>query len=240
MIVVGVDGCKFGWVAAKVEIESEELPKTLSLKSFLTFEEIVDAYVSEAAAIAVDIPIGLIECQRSADIDARAVLSKRKSSVFPAPDPRVVDLDDYQEANSVMRKFCGKGVSKQAFALFPKVREVNEVVARRDPKQENIIEIHPEICFWAMNDERAMCHPKRTVDGYAERRNLLSKWLDFDLWRDPLGAGKQSQGAGADDVLDAIAAAWTARRWAVAPREAKRFPVDEKRDADGLRAEIVY
>src|SRR5215207_10188234 len=110
MIVVGVDGCRFGWVAARLDLGPVEPTEKLKLKSFLTFEEIVDAYLADADAIAVDIPIGLDECQRRADIEARAVLDKRKSSVFPAPDPRVVHLDEYWAANIRMQELCGKGI----------------------------------------------------------------------------------------------------------------------------------
>jgi predicted RNase H-like nuclease len=240
MMVVGVDGCKFGWVAARVDLGSVQPSEKLKLKSFLTFEEIVDAYYAEADAIAVDIPIGLIECQRRADIEARAILGKRKSSVFPAPDPRVVHMDDYWEANARMQELCGKGVSRQAFAIFRKVAEVNDVVLRRDSQQSKIIEIHPEVCFWAMNGEQAMSHPKRTDDGFRERLELLRDWLHLPLWNNPAIARKLTPGAEADDVLDAIVAGWTARRLAITPGGAGRFPVSEERDGKKLRAEIVY
>lgn len=239
MIVIGVDGCRFGWVAARVNCDALEPAERLRLTSFLTFEEIVDTY-SDATAIAVDIPIGLIECRRLADIEARAVLGKRKSSVFPAPDPRVVHIEDYWEANALMQDLCGKGISKQAFALFRKVAEVNEVVLRRDPEQKTIIEIHPELCFWAMNGKQAMSHPKRTEDGYRERLEYLRDWLHLPLWSTSEIARKLTPGAGGDDVLDAVAAAWTSRRWAAEPKEMGRFPLSPEIDENGLRAEIVY
>ena len=236
MIVVGVDGCPVGWVAARVKLEGD-VPSSLCLKSFRNFEEVVDEWV-EAAAVAVDIPIGLIECQRAADIEARAVLGGRKSSVFPAPDPRVIDLEGYREANQIMQEHCEKGISKQAFAIFPKVREVNEVVRRRDPQQQRIIEIHPEACFWALNAKRPLNHAKRTAEGYQERRALLQSWLAMPLWDDRKTARNQAIGAAADDVLDAIAAAWTAQWWAAGCPG--RFPVMKQHDAFGLCAEIVY
>jgi predicted RNase H-like nuclease len=139
-----------------------------------------------------------------------------------------------------MLKDCEKGISKQAFALIPKIREVNEVVRRRDPQQTRIIEIHPEVCFWALNGKRAMSFPKREDEGYRERRRLLDSWLSEPLWESPKIAAKQALGAAADDVLDSIAAAWTGERWANPNKSVGRFPAIEQKDDKGLRAEIVY
>jgi predicted RNase H-like nuclease len=46
------------------------------------------------------------------------------------------------------------------------------------------------------------------------------------------------RGAQPDDVLDAVAAAWTARKWVNG--SFGRFPAVEELDAKGLRAEIIY
>jgi predicted RNase H-like nuclease len=234
MVVVGVDGCKGGWVIVEWNVDTG----TITLDVLSNFGLVLEKYPEGTAdAIAIDIPIGLIECARQCDVEAKAVLNCRKPSVFPAPDPRVVCVPDYQEARLASTELCGKSISAQAFGIFPKVCEVNELMT--PGLQNRVIEIHPEVSFWAMNGFEEICPPKRTGPGYMERWNVLREHLDLqaDAWKTLHGGVKRAQH---DDVLDAMAAAWTARRWAVHPREAGRFPAVEERDAKGLRAEIVY
>ena len=95
MIVVGVDGCKGGWVTIEWNVDEG----TIELDVLKTFEMVLEKYpVNIADAVAIDIPIGLIECRRACDVEARSVLKCRKPSVFPAPDPRVVCMTDYKAA----------------------------------------------------------------------------------------------------------------------------------------------
>lgn len=81
MLVAGVDGCRAGWVAFKVE-----------LRTRATSLEVIDlpAWLRERppdlACVAIDIPIGLLEGPRACDKAARKLLGQpRGSSVFPAP-----------------------------------------------------------------------------------------------------------------------------------------------------------
>ncbi|MBW3631957.1 MAG: DUF429 domain-containing protein [Chloroflexi bacterium] len=90
MRVVGVDGCREGWVAVTWDTEARTPQEALSARVHTSFMDLLDA-CQEAMAIGVDIPIGLSESEpRQCDIAARKVLGPRRSSVFPAPDPRVV------------------------------------------------------------------------------------------------------------------------------------------------------
>jgi len=230
MIVVGVDGCKKGWIAAAWNTRKQEL----DLSVHTTFAEVLTNF-PHAKAIGVDIPIGLIECGRAADREARALLRCRKSSVFPSPDPRVVELLDYHTANDMMKELCGSGVPAQAFGIYRKVAEVNELVTPE--LQARLFEVHPEVCFWAMNGGMDICEPKRTPRGYATRLELLKRQLSLtDVNWATIENG--CRGAQADDVLDAIAAAWTARRWV--NHSFGRVPLESETDARGRRAEIVF
>lgn len=231
MKVVGVDGCPNGWVAILYDVEAG----TVVPKVHPSFEDVLAAY-SDAIAIGVDIPIGLSENgARRCDVDARRVLGPRRSSVFPAPDPRVIDVASYQEALDLSRKATGKGISKQGFAIYPKVAEVNRVLT--PSFQNRVFEVHPEVSFWALAGGRPMSHSKKKPEGYEERRSLLMNELGFDIYsrKEALGIARP---AGADDILDAIVAAWTARRRAEG--HAGRLPSDPPIDAKGLRMEIVY
>ena len=184
----------------------------------------------------MDIPIGLAEGEpRRCDVEARRVLGPRRSSVFPAPDPRVAGAPTYEGALALSRSLTGAGISKQGFAISAKVAEVNRAMA--PALQARVIEVHPEVGFWALAGGRPMAHAKGTPEGYEERRALLADGLGVEIWsRDE--ARRVAQPASPDDALDAIVAAWTARRWAAG--RASRLPPDPSVDARGLRMEIVY
>ncbi|MDQ3044566.1 MAG: DUF429 domain-containing protein, partial [Chloroflexota bacterium] len=104
--------------------------------------------------------------------------------------------------------------------------------------QDRAFEVHPEVSFWALAGERPMAHHKGKLEGYEERRELLAMELDGVDIPTRLEAHQIARPAKADDVLDTIVAAWTARRFAM--REAGRLPKDPETDACGLRMEIVY
>jgi predicted RNase H-like nuclease len=87
--VVGVDGCKCGWIAAKYAPDIDRL----TFATHADFSSLLLSY-PEAASIAVDIPIGLIDCllPRPCDMIARRHIGSRSSSVFPAPVAFILDV----------------------------------------------------------------------------------------------------------------------------------------------------
>jgi predicted RNase H-like nuclease len=230
--VVGVDGCKGGWLAVSYDL----LANTLTPACHAVFADVIESY-PDAACIAVDIPIGLTTANaRDCDREARRVLTRlRGSSVFPAPDPRVVNAASYQEAMVLSRSLTGKGVSAQAFGIYKKVADVNRLMT--PALQARIVEIHPEICFWAMAGMRPLEHAKRTPAGFEERRALLMATECFTV-PTRREAQRWVRDAGADDALDAIAAAWSARRFAEG--QSGCLPLNPLTDDNGLRMEMVY
>jgi len=232
MHVVGVDGCKGGWLAVSYDLNARELiPRRHG-----NFADVIQSY-PDAVCIAVDIPIGLTTAPaRACDLEARRALTRQRgSSVFPAPDPRIVNASSYEDAASLSRTLNGKGISVQAFGIFAKVAEVNGLMTPE--LQERIVEVHPEICFWALANRRPLAHPKKTLAGFEERRALLNSALDVRI-PTRLEAQGWVPGAAADDTMDAIAAAWSARRFAEG--RAGRLPLDPEKDESGLRMEMVY
>lgn len=231
--VVGVDGCRGGWVAVEFDSKSSMLvPRFHS-----TFREILDRY-SEAQAICIDVPIGLTEADyRACDKEARVELQERKSSVFPAPDPRLLHVGDfsYYEANNFSKTVTEKGLSQQLYAFIPKVAEVNYLMT--SALQNRVFEVHPEVCFWALNSGRPMAHSKKVPEGYEERRNLLADEFGPTIWTREQ-ASRLLKSAGPDDILDATVAAWTACR--VVEGNAGRLPAIPEKDARGLRMEMVF
>ena len=160
------------------------------------------------------------------------LLGPRRSSVFPAPTRPVLVAKTYNEACEIGRQADGRFLSQQAWAITKKISEVDAVVTPE--RQETIIEIHPELCFWAMNSERPLEYPKKDSLGMEIRRSLLKEQLVDPV----LFYNLRLTGAGRDDIHDALAALWTARRFAAG--SASRIPNIEQRDEKGLRTEMWY
>jgi predicted RNase H-like nuclease len=230
MIACGVDGCKRGWYAVLVSDENGAL-EIAAAQVHTTFREVL-GFADEAAVIAVDIPIGLSDGQpRECDVLARKMLGRpRASSVFPAPVRSALVASSYEEATRLTRQARGKGISLQSWAIFPKVREVDESLSA-DP-QARVVEVHPELCFWGLGG-RAMSHRKKTREGERERRLLLSGVLRGAF----LTEDSAQRGVARDDVLDALVAAYTA--FDLAAGRAWRIPETPTVDMRGLRMEMV-
>jgi predicted RNase H-like nuclease len=182
-------------------------------------------------AVAIDIPIGLAaDGPRRADVEARRQLGPRRSSVFPAPVRSVLNAVSYEEACAVSRAACGKAISKQLFNILPKIREVDALVTPL--RQQRLFEMSPELSL-AVLAGAPMAHAKTTAAGRAERVRVLGdifghEQIEHYVRRTPAGAQ-------VDDVLDAFAGAWTARRVASAQHLQFGGDVDER----GLRMEVT-
>ena len=127
MQVVGVDGCRGGWVAAVWDTQSV----TCVCAVFPTFSALLAAH-RDAERIGVDIPIGLPQRgARSCDVQARRVLGPRKASVFPAPARPLLGITDFAEALATSRRLADSGLSLQAFGLLAKIGEVDAALPSR-------------------------------------------------------------------------------------------------------------
>lgn len=104
--------------------------------------------------------------------------------------------------------------------------------------QERVVEVHPELSFWALANGQPMEHPKRTPQGFEERRALLADALVQVSVPAREQARRLVRPAAADDVLDALVAAWTARRYSEG--RSGRLPALPETDANGLRVEMIY
>ncbi len=170
----------------------------------------------------MDIPIGLVDGARDADAAARAFLVGQASSVFSAPPRAALDCERYEDALAAARRVTGKGLSKQAFHLFAKIREADALLP-----DERLFEVHPEVAFRLMHEDEAAAGRKKTWGGLMER---LTRLRTAGIALPPtLGA---ADAVGIDDVVDAAAAAWSARR--LASSEARAFPLEPtQRDRSG-------
>ena len=209
-LVAGVDAAKGGWVVAITTIDPGS-PVAFSLRP--SFADVwAEAQTQGVVAVGVDMPIGLPgQERRRSDIEARELLGPRRSSLFWTPPLCVLNAADHAEANRRSRAETSRGLSIQAFHLLPKVREVRAVLAPEDlypQARPQAAEVHPETSF-AVLAGQPMSAPKRQPAGQAERMAALAPEFDnLDGLPPPL------KGATFDDLLDATAAAWTARRMA--------------------------
>ena len=229
--VVGVDGCPGGWIAVR-------WGETVSHHLCRSFAEVL---AMDAAVIAVDMPIGFPQGSgRAAERDVRSRLGARQSSVFSVPSRAAVMCVDYREAcaANLANSDPPKKVSKQIFHIFPKMREIDALVT--PDLQARVVEVHPELAFWAMNGEAPLPLPKKVKSrphppGLELRKALLAK-AGFPLAALP-PQGYRTADVGADDLIDACACAWSARR--ILEGRAVTFPADPPLDARGLRMAIT-
>jgi predicted RNase H-like nuclease len=200
LIAVGLDGFRSRWLAVCLEDGAFKEARICS-----DLQETINAFPS-ADAFGVDIPIGPpTSGVREADRLARNFVGPRRSSVFNTPPLALVeaaDEIDYQAALAICCANDAPGVSRQAFALLPKIREAAGFASRH----ERIWEVHPEVTFREMRGS-PLSHPKKTWAGELARRKLLEReGLVIPADIGPAG------NCPVDDVLDAAAAAWSAGR----------------------------
>jgi predicted RNase H-like nuclease len=95
---------------------------------------------------------------------------------------------------------------------------------------------HPELSFRAMSGGATLTLPKHTPEGRTARLELLVRHGFAPLIARLFAT--RPEGGEPDDILDACAVCWTARR--VAEGSAERIPPEPHADARGLRMEIWY
>jgi predicted RNase H-like nuclease len=217
---LGVDAAgRHGWVGVIVDEHGFVDARLGALAALVEWAEPV-------AAVGVDIPIGSVPGgPRQADDLARRALGPRRASLFAAPPAEVLDAATYGEANQRLAAAGRPLLSRQAWGLVPKMVEAL-AVAEHDPR---VVEVHPELSFAAMAGA-PLPWSKKSWNGLLLRRRLLAEagiQLADDL--------EQVGAAVPDDVVDAAAAAWSARRHA---RGTARPLPDPPEQADGRSVAI--
>ena len=216
--VAGVDGVTGGWVIA---ITGAEHGTPIEFSTWSSFADVsAAACEQDTFTMAVDIPVGLPGAERrAADLEAHAMLGPRRSSLFWTPPVRVLRADSHEDANRLSRECAGMGVSKQFYGLIPKIREVRAQLDKESfcpSTRPRVVEVHPEVSFTLLTGT-PMSFPKKNPKDRTDRRGAeqrLAALIDHfpniaDALRAPLAGTPK---AALDDVLDAAAAAWTARR----------------------------
>ena len=234
MTLLGVDGCRAGWIVATAP--SEGARPRFSL--FPTFAELLRELASGDALACVDVPIGLCDAERRCDREARALLGPaRACSVFTPPSRSALAGATPEAARRLNLRATGRSLSAQTIGIVPKIREVD--VAMTPALQRRVREVHPELVFASLSPARlGLAASKMTEHGRGERLALLPPALAAAA---PSRTDRTfpASAVALDDYVDALAALVTAGR--LLRGEARRVPrggVD--RDAWGLAMEIAW
>jgi predicted RNase H-like nuclease len=233
-VLAGVDGCRAGWIALVLR-SGETRPQ---VRIYARFADLI-ADTGPTATIAVDMPIGLPDRitgpGRGPEQAIRPYLGARQSSVFSIPARAAVEAETYREACELALMFSDppKKVSKQAFHLFGKIREIDRLLQDDSGLCDRLIESHPEFAFCRLNNMVPMAKPKKirgavNPEGVAERVDLLSSHgIDRDMF-----AGGPPRGAAMDDLVDASVNLVMAGRHAAGLT--RPFPSGPVRDRHGI------
>ena len=233
--VAGVDGCRGGWVVVWLHLREAAIVE-YSLEYVGRFADVV-LHRLKPKIVAVDMPIGLLSRRepggRTCDRDARKLLGRRASSIFSPPIRGQLSATRYEQVRF-------GGLSRQAFHLIPKIREIDLLMP--PSLQRTVFEAHPELAFMMLTD-RPMKWNKKTPKGQGERLQALARtntW-PFTILRQELGSLLEpfpKRILVSDDVMDAWALAWTAYRLYL--KKGNRVPQHPPKDQKGLRMEIWF
>lgn len=211
-------------VTAKLQgtIIAPQMPEVMT-----RFTEILD-YRPPLSSVALHLPIGLLDKPtaggRTCDRDARRLLGRPRAAAIATPPART-QLAALRSGEAV------DGLSAVTRSLLRRIDEAYEHIASYH--QRTIFEVHPELAFFQLNDDRPLRYPKHSHAGLEERRAVLlgrMHGIERLLQDAPVGSNLSH-------VLDAFADLWAARR--IIARGVSRLPADPEWDSEGLRMEIV-
>jgi predicted RNase H-like nuclease len=223
-LVAGVVPVGRTWLVASAKLQgisiAPELPRMLN-----SFIDVLDER-PPFSAVGLFAPVGLLDevvvGGRTCDREARALLGRRRgAAIRSAPPHSIFDVSTN-----------GGGAAAHGPANgSPRYWEVEREMAPY--RQRTIFEVHPELTFYQLNDDRPLQWRKRSIHGQNERRALLkTKIPGVERILDARVPGGRRP-----HLLDAAACMWTARR--ILGRAVTRLPEDPEWDSQGLRMEIV-
>jgi predicted RNase H-like nuclease len=189
----------------------------------------------------IDMPIGLPESDKDKrpDADARKLLSHRSPCIFNTPCRQSLFAGSYPEASKINREHLGKGLTKQSFAIFNKIREIDDFLKLTPEYVNKIMESHPEICFAMLSPtKKPINEAKNTAEGKDIRINILRQ--HYDQTTDFIEyVGNHSELRKKEvDCIDALCLAVTGM---LGMENGFNFiPETPRRDSRGLLMQMVY
>ncbi len=220
--VLGVDAAGKVWVG--VELADGRFARAL------TFKRLRDVALAAYEAVAIDIPLGLLDSGvREADELCRKRVGIRRGSVFMTLPRRVLMEDSHEAATALHKHLTGKGCSRQSYGLRTRIFEADELNDGSLP----LFEVHPELSFTMMAGGIPPAFSKNSWHGQHERIRRLES-VGIVVPSDAGAAGVVE----ADDILDAAAAAWSAQR--IAAGVGRSLPDPPQPNDHGQRMAIWF
>ena len=212
-IYYGIDGCKNGWVAARLEDNRLSIEFYENISKFIQSNPNADEYLID---MAIGFPSG--KEQKRPDKAARKILGKRGVTIFSVPCRQVVELGDSKESVTQNRDYLkklnserlGVSLSQQTLAIIPKMAELDRFLQENPEYKNKICESHPEVCFARLNEDGAIKVKKSSRKGISLRMKALKKHLELGALDDIKALTKKGN-CKPDDILDAVCLAVTAR-----------------------------
>jgi len=245
LVAVGVDGARAGWVAACLYADALSPRDAAVWETRLVLAADIGALAAlrGGAAVAIDVPIGLLDTVgfRACDQAARALLGRRASSVFAPPARYMLDAaGDYAAIRALVERRratdpAAKSLSAQAAGIAPKVAEVDAFVRAHPQSECWLWECHPELSFLRLNAGAAVTGDKRSVAGLANRLALVRAVFP-DVEASLSTAPWPGRDVGLSDALDAYAALSAALACARGEQEELG---DGRRDSAGVLMRIA-
>lgn len=203
-IFCGLDGCRGGWAAVILQQESIQISLFSSIETFART-------IQKPFRVLIDMPIGLADsADRPCENAARSVLKFRKQSVFNVPVRDAVYAENYLQACDINSIQVGKKLSKQAWNITPKIRELDQFLQKNRSWVDRVFESHPELCFQKLAPEIEF-ESKKTGIGQKQRLSVIEKILPKIGDHITQTAGKFKKSALIDDLIDAAILAVSAQ-----------------------------
>jgi predicted RNase H-like nuclease len=234
---IGIDGCRGGWFCVTLDAgDNWSCCVASDARAVGELSRVADV-------VLIDIPIGLPDAGpdgRLCDRQARQLLGRgRAASVFPAPARRTLAAASYTQALELNRQSAGRGLSRQAWNIVPKIRDIDDLLCDGRVPRGVLRESHPELCFWALNGKRPMQYNKKTREGHEERLRVLEYYFPqcHALFARACAEFLRREVA-RDDIIDAMVCAVTAKQGHGGGY--RTVPATPASDGRGLSMEIVY
>ena len=229
---IGIDGSKKGWFIYCI--------KNNGCFEFSNTEKLIEkrTLFEQASCIWIDMPIGLSDNTnfRKCDIEARNLLKRKQSSIFPVPIRKLMNCTTYKEASALNQNVTGKKISWQTFYLIKKIRELDQLLEEHKSLQSIFFEASPELQFYILNKGEYLPNKKRP-DGIKQRLKTLQKF-DASAENGFYSAFNSTlrKELAADDILDAMCLAISCYK---ASGNEKLLPAIPEYDTTGKRQQIA-
>jgi predicted RNase H-like nuclease len=254
LVAIGADGAPRGWLLACLHADATNLGDATVWETRLELAADIDELALKrersggAPYVAIDVPIGLPDTvdYRTCDMQARDRLKNadrvldRRPAVFAPPArymlaaagdyPRIRELVEREREHNA----AANSLSAQAAGIVRNIKEVDDYVRAHADSEDWLFECHPELSFWALNEESHLVDKHRAA-GVMRRLQLVRNAFP-DAEAQLARAGWSRKEATLADMLDAYAALTTA---IACVRGDQKELGDGERDSEGVLMRMV-